>query len=161
MKKILVVSSSFDIEERLTKMLENNAIPRESYSIFVEKFGEKYSGSRGDFANVFAIDDLRNRIAIEAGVEQCRAWGPFDLVIATDEYAVILAAELRERLQIAGPKVSEILKFRDKVVMKESLFGSTVRTPTLYTIDQLIITPAYYLWWLNHDHMLAAKESLY
>lgn len=138
MKKVLVVSSSFDIEQRLAKMLEKGAIPREDYSIFVEKFGEESSDSQGHFANVFAIDDLRNRVAIDAGVEQCRAWGPFDLVIATDEYAVILAAELRERLEIAGPKVSEILKFRDKVVMKESLLGSTVRTPTLYTIEQLL-----------------------
>lgn len=138
MKKVLVVSSSFDIEQRLAEMLEKGVIPRECYSIFVEKFGEGGSGSQGHFANVFAIDDLRNRVAIDVGVEQCRTWGPFDLVIATDEYAVILAAELRERLEIAGPRVSEILKFRDKVVMKESLLGSIVRTPTLYTIEQLI-----------------------
>ncbi|VVP88964.1 hypothetical protein PS925_01197 [Pseudomonas fluorescens] len=138
MKKVLVVSSSSDIEQRLARMLEKGAIPQEDYSVFVEKFGEESSASDGLFANVFAIDDLRNRVAIDAGVEQCRSWGPFDLVIATDEYSVILAAELRERLAVAGPTVGEMLKFRDKVVMKESLLGSSVRTPVLYTIDQLL-----------------------
>ncbi|WP_282875910.1 ATP-grasp domain-containing protein [Pseudomonas peli] len=138
MKKVLVVSSSPDIEQRLARMVEKGAIPKEDYSIFVEKFGEESSASDGHFANVFTIDDLRNRVAIDAGVEQCRAWGPFDLVITTDEYSVILAAELRDRLAIPGPKLSEMLKFRDKVIMKESLLGSSVPTPAFYTIEQLL-----------------------
>lgn len=136
MKNILVISTHTDIEERLQNMLEKKQIPPANFSIIVEFFGEE-EVSKGYFKNVFSIDDLRSRQAIEEAILTAKSWGIFDQVIATDEYAVILAAEIRERLNVSGPNQNEILIYRDKVRMKEKLIGSKVLVPKLFSFEQL------------------------
>ncbi|EPZ51624.1 ATP-grasp domain-containing protein, partial [Alicyclobacillus acidoterrestris] len=55
----------------------------------------------------------------------------FDAYLQTDEYAVYLAAEIREYLKVPGLCTADVIKFRDKVLMKKALNGQ-VRAPRVY-----------------------------
>lgn len=46
-----------------------------------------------------------------------------------DERNVLAAAQLRDDFGLAGPKVADILPYRDKTLMKSTLAGSGVRVP--------------------------------
>lgn len=140
MKKILIVTTHTDIETRLEKMILEKALPEAEYSVVVEFF-ESTPYEPKFLKNFFGIDDLRNRTAIEAAKLECKNWGPFDIVLATDEYAVYLAAEIREYLKVPGMSVIEAIKFRDKVEMKKSLLGTNVPTPKLYEVEELLQNP--------------------
>lgn len=135
MEKILIVTTHTDIEERLVNMIEKGILPKAHYSAVVEFFGEEIKESQV-FDNFFPFNDLRNKEEIEAALESCKNWGPFDHVISTDEYSVVLTAEICEYINHEGMKKEDVLKFRDKVVMKESIEGR-IRTPQLYQLDKL------------------------
>jgi hypothetical protein len=74
-----------------------------------------------DFADVAGV--LRR----VAGVVAER--GPFDQVIALSEYLLDLAATVRERHGIPGPRPREVDRFRDKTVMKTVLAGAGIPVP--------------------------------
>jgi hypothetical protein len=74
-----------------------------------------------DFADVEAVINL-------VGTLICRN-GPFDHVIAFSEYLLDLAALIRERYDIPGPKMAEVDRFRDKTVMKRILAEAGIRVP--------------------------------
>ncbi len=60
----------------------------------------------------------------------------FDHVISLSEYELIAAARVRERLAIAGPKEADVLKVRDKVIMKEAVEAAGIRVPQFVRCDQ-------------------------
>ncbi|WP_369123490.1 ATP-grasp domain-containing protein, partial [Alicyclobacillus suci] len=130
MTKILIVTTHTDIEQRIENMLNKGVLPDAEYSVVAEFF-ESVPPSSPVLKNFFAIDDLRNRDEITASIIKCEEWGPFDYVLQTDEYAVYLAAEIREYLKVPGLCTADVIKFRDKVLMKKALNGQ-VRAPRVY-----------------------------
>jgi len=139
MKKILIVTTHVDIESRLIKMIKNNILPEAEYSVVAEFFGEVPKVSTY-FKNFFPIQDLRNENEISEAIEKSKEWGPFDCVLQTDEYAVHLAAVIREHLNVKGLRTKDVTKFRDKVEMKKSL-KDQVRAPYLYEMEMLLNNP--------------------
>jgi hypothetical protein len=74
-----------------------------------------------DFADV---DGVLRRVAAIASER-----GPFDHVIALSEYLLDLAATIRERHGIPGPRPPEVDRFRDKTIMKTILAGAGLPVP--------------------------------
>jgi len=52
-----------------------------------------------------------------------------DMVLALSEFDMIAAGQLREALNVPGPKLSDALLVRDKVVMKSAVAEAGVRVP--------------------------------
>lgn len=50
-------------------------------------------------------------------------------VMTNEESCAIICAQLRERYQLSGPKIQDILPFVDKVVMKEKLKAGNIKMP--------------------------------
>jgi len=57
-------------------------------------------------------------------------------IICHDEANISLAGYLRSRYQIPGPKYTEVLPYRDKVLMKTLLQDTDVRTPRFIQLDK-------------------------
>jgi len=74
-----------------------------------------------DFADAEHVIDLTGKLI--------RRYGAFDHVIAFSEYLLDLAALIRERYGIPGPKPHEVDRFRDKTVMKEILQQARISVP--------------------------------
>lgn len=53
----------------------------------------------------------------------------FDL-ICVNELNMVIAAELREKFNLRGPRKDDILKFRNKIIMKDILKNTDILTPT-------------------------------
>lgn len=73
------------------------------------------------------LDDLDGVLRVVDAV--VRDDGPFDHVIGFSESLLDLAAALRERHGIAGPRSEETSRFRDKTVMKDTLAQAGLRVP--------------------------------
>lgn len=52
-----------------------------------------------------------------------------DLVLALSEFDMIAAGQVRESLDVAGPKLSDALLVRDKVIMKTAVAAAGVQVP--------------------------------
>ncbi len=57
-----------------------------------------------------------------------------DCLIARGERDLILAAQIRERFNIAGDTVAKVLPIRDKLTMRMSVCGSTIRQPAFWSL---------------------------
>lgn len=79
----------------------------------------------GDFTQVDGVLRLVDGIVAEQG--------PFDYVIAFSEYLLDLAAAIRERHEIPGPKPPEVDRFRDKTIMKTILAEAGIPVPRWVT----------------------------
>jgi len=66
---------------------------------------------------------------VEARVRELAARTPIDRIECLWEPFMILAARLREALELPGMTVRETIPFRDKEVMKEVLDAAGIRTP--------------------------------
>lgn len=83
-----------------------------------------------DEAGVHVLEDLTDRGAVLALVDRLVAeHGTFTQVIALSEYLLDLAAEIRERHGIPGPRRAEADRFRDKTAMKTVLAEAGVAVP--------------------------------
>ena len=51
---------------------------------------------------------------------------------------LLLAAHIRKKLDVKGPLLDNVLKFRDKVLMKQCLEGTNIRFPCLYEHSEVI-----------------------
>lgn len=74
-----------------------------------------------DFADVDSVLRLVDEIVSEKG--------PFDYVIALSEYLLELAATVRERHGVPGPRPRKVDRFRDKAIMKTILAKAGVPVP--------------------------------
>jgi hypothetical protein len=74
-----------------------------------------------DFADTDGVLPLLDKLVAEQG--------PYDHVIALSEYLLDLAATVRERHGIPGPRPAEVDRFRDKTVMKTVLAAAGVPVP--------------------------------
>ncbi|WP_186437572.1 ATP-grasp domain-containing protein [Agrobacterium tumefaciens] len=59
-----------------------------------------------------------------------------DCLVARGERDLILAAQIRERFNIPGDTVAKVLPIRDKLTMRMSVRGSTVRQPAFWSLAQ-------------------------
>lgn len=62
----------------------------------------------------------------------------FDRVVSLSEYEVMEAAQIREMLNISGQKPNEVIKVRDKVLMKEILKNAGILVPTFFELKDII-----------------------
>jgi ATP-grasp domain len=143
MQKILIVSTKIDTRNRIKEFVAEGLIPNAQYYYFVEDFGNS-SAPLTHSDDMYVVDDLRNTAALEVGIDRASEWAPFDAVIATHEYTVLLAARLREVFSVPGPDVASMLKFRDKVLMKRSLSSERVLSPGLFDRQQLRDMPSLF-----------------
>jgi hypothetical protein len=134
-QRILIVTTQNDFEDRLESL--RNLPFMEGNSIFVvsERYGIQKETREPD--STFIIDDLRNHTRIQECVKHLESLAKFDRVISTDEYSILLAAYLRERLWIKGQLPPEAIKFRDKFRMKRALEGSKVRVPNFQSLQEI------------------------
>ena len=61
----------------------------------------------------------------------------FDKVISLSEYELLAAARVRSALGVGGPKEEDVLKVRDKVIMKEAVQSAGIRVPRFSRADRI------------------------
>ncbi|MEH2015562.1 FAD-dependent oxidoreductase [Nostoc sp.] len=68
-------------------------------------------------------------------------------IVTNDEYSVLLAAQLREALNLAGDRPTMIRQFTDKSYLKSTLKNSLIRVPKylIFAQDQYCKEPVSYL----------------
>ncbi|MFI6317460.1 acetyl-CoA carboxylase biotin carboxylase subunit family protein [Nonomuraea sp. NPDC050556] len=77
----------------------------------------------------------------EAVVRAAMGRGRFDAVLAFYEMDLLVAARIRELLDIPGARPSDLLKFRDKPVMKEAVAAAGLRVPrfaVVSTVEEVV-----------------------
>jgi hypothetical protein len=62
---------------------------------------------------------------------------PFDRILARHELLILPAARLREEFGVPGMRPATALRFRDKVVMKETLAAAGIRVPRWFGAAEL------------------------
>ncbi|MGW7612375.1 ATP-grasp domain-containing protein [Streptomyces sp. NPDC054766] len=70
-----------------------------------------------------------------------------DLVVTLSEYDLLAAAEVREALGVAGPKVADVMPARDKLVMKAAVAAAGLRTPHCAPLTKALAEDATALPW--------------
>jgi len=76
-----------------------------------------------------SVPSLSDELDVVARVRQWLGGRRIDRVESLAEYSVMLAARLREALDVAGLRVEQALAFRDKERMKQVLDAAGIRTP--------------------------------
>lgn len=135
MKKILIVSTNEEIDEKIGSYINSEQMPNAEYTLVQERYGtmpliKTYVDHYIPIYDIGDIDEVRNV------AEQCRKWGPYDWIVQTDEYSVILKEKIYTILQEKNNTFTgEILRFRDKQIMKEKI--KSIRVPQIYSMNQL------------------------
>ncbi|MGC5052056.1 ATP-grasp domain-containing protein [Micromonospora sp. DT48] len=79
---------------------------------------------------IVTLPDLGDTAAVTTHAKELATrYGPFDHVIALSEFDLETAAELRAVLDVPGKTMAEVLKVRDKLVMKQHIEQAGLRVP--------------------------------
>lgn len=165
MKKILIATTHTDIIDRLNIMKNKKILPEAEYYIVAEFYEEVAPKDTGDY-NLIVIKELEDIFEIDKIAKTLSKYGPFDYIVQTDEYAIVLAAYLREKLGFKDNLLEDNIKFRDKVIMKNKL-KNKVKIPTLYSLEDanlnkltfpLILKPRTYAGSKGIHKMSSIKE---
>lgn len=85
--------------------------------------------ARRSLVHYLRVRNLWDVDAVEAELRALDRRFPIDRIECLWEPGMLLAAELRERLELPGMKVAETVPFRDKEKMKQVLDRAGIRTP--------------------------------
>jgi hypothetical protein len=86
---------------------------------------------------VAVVDDLGDHAAVETEARAIAGgFGAFDHVVALYELDLGLGALLRQRLGVAGPRPEDVLRVRDKVLMKSLVAAAGLRVPRFIAVDR-------------------------
>lgn len=81
-------------------------------------------------ASLVQIGDVNDFAALRDAVRQvAEEVGPVDRLVAVSEFTLGIAAEVREALDIPGPRPADVAVYRDKLRMKEVVAEAGVRVP--------------------------------
>lgn len=139
--KILVVSTMDKIDEMLSKYINEREIPNAEYTLVQERFGVE-ALARTIVDNYIPIYDIGDIEEVKNVAKKCEKYGPYDYIIYTDEYSVILCEKLKTFLNFPNCSLVNVIKFRDKEMMKKCI--KSVRVPRLYHVNDLKENPSYF-----------------
>src|SRR3712207_4463240 len=81
-------------------------------------------------ASMVRIEDVNDFEALRDAVRKAAdEVGPVDRLIAVSEFTLGIAAEVREALDIPGPRPEDVASYRNKLRMKELVAEAGVRVP--------------------------------
>lgn len=134
-KKNLIVSTHCDIEKRVSNWIDAGIVRHDEVFVIGEMFGcsEKFP-TNPMFCILTDMSDLSQLASCTTYMKEA---GPFDHVIAMDEYSQIISARIRDALNVPGMRLDEAVKFRDKVLMKDALKNSKVLYPKYFKPSDL------------------------
>jgi hypothetical protein len=83
-----------------------------------------------ELAEAIEVVDLADHGQVQARARQLAdRFGRFDLVVTLSEFDLELGAEIREALDVPGPRPADVRRVRDKVVMKTLVGAAGLRVP--------------------------------
>lgn len=136
-KKILIVTTDTATNAGWRRFLELNEIQGAQYYLLVECYETiPIQITNNLVKGTFLISSLDANEEVDAAIQQCKKWGPFDYILHTDEFSVSLAAEIAEQFSHPIKTIDDIIRYRDKVIMKDFL-KNIISTPSLYSIEDL------------------------
>ncbi|MGH8001317.1 MAG: ATP-grasp domain-containing protein [Brasilonema sp.] len=135
MEKILLVTSRSDIVNKVSEYIASGKLPEKEYSFFVEYFTEEIAENLPKY--VFPIKDFAEHGDLEIKIKEIVSNNKYDQVLSIDEFAVYVAAQIREALDIEGLKCEQARAFRDKMKMKHCLVNSNIRIPQTFSLEQI------------------------
>lgn len=91
---------------------------------------------RAEFTHIVAIEDYRSNEVAQAMHALAVRFQP-RRVVSVNEYDLIRAAVLRERLQITGQHVASALAYRDKLHMRQAAATGDIRIPRFSSADSI------------------------
>lgn len=139
--KILIVSTISSMDRMLGDYINNNELPEAEYTLVQERFGEEPL-KRVYVDHYIPIYDIGDLEEVKQVAKECEKYGEYDYIVQTDEYAVILAEKIKYLLNYSGSSIENVLRFRDKEVMKKNIHS--VRTPRVYKVEELKSNPSYF-----------------
>lgn len=80
-------------------------------------------------ATVNKLVSLNDVEAVKQAVRQIHLSAPVDLIIALNEEDLLVAAQLRDELNIPGDRQKDVERFRNKIVMKQILKQKEIPVP--------------------------------
>lgn len=89
------------------------------------------------YASVQVLDRYRDGGSVELLGERLHRRHPFDQVLAVSEYDLLRAARLHARWELGGRTIDEVLRYRDKAVMKATLQAHGVPVAPWMTVDDV------------------------
>lgn len=98
-----------------------------------KRFAEDFK----DFDNLYAYEHFQRNNNVELDILKLSKNVKFNKIICVDEEIIELAGLLRTELNIPGLTYNQSLLFRDKVIMKEKLQNSNVKTPKFTSINKV------------------------
>lgn len=135
MERILIVTSKTDIPNKVSEYITSGKLPKNKYDFFVEYFTEHIPEKVPK--HIFPIKDFADDKELKTKIKEIISNNRYDQVVSVDEFAVYVAAQIREALEIQGLKCQQARAFRDKTTMKECLFNSNIRVPQIFSIKQI------------------------
>ncbi len=135
-KNVLIVTTSLSTIDRIERHFEDGLLSRKNTFFLVEFLGKQVPANLP--ANCIGTSDLLDQRELDRVCTLVHELGKFEAVISLDEITLYAAADVRVRLGVSGSNKKNLQRFRDKVVMKEALAGSGVRTPKVYKVDELV-----------------------
>lgn len=141
-KKVLVTSTYGyahltsildDFESSFYSEMPNEKL--EFYVVNVIYHGEKPGNIK--YRYYIHSSDCNNIEELDRIAEEVKKWNvKFDYSFQISEYAVEILGYINSKLNFKGIKYEDIHKFRDKVIMKNSL-SEAIKKPKLYNIDDI------------------------
>ncbi|MFD3273008.1 acetyl-CoA carboxylase biotin carboxylase subunit family protein [Paenibacillus dendritiformis] len=89
------------------------------------------------FSEIIGLENFSNSGLVLASILEMHEKKPIDYVIATHEFDLLRAAQLREFLELDGQNIESALAFRDKITMKEAC-SEVIKLPKFKRINNVI-----------------------
>ena len=133
--KTLLVTSYFESLEFARSYIRQGLFDGIKFHFLVEFFEQEIPKDLP--SNVIPVLDFADVDTFESIITNQLAPMGFENIVTDDEFSIYVAARIREKLNLPGLRPADIIHVRDKVAMKRVLKNTSLRTPTVYTVDEL------------------------
>lgn len=139
--KILIITTTGIMDRKIGEYINSKELPEAEYTLVQERFGEEplIRTYVDHYIPIFDIGDIDE---VKQVAKQCEKYGPYDYIVQTDEYSVILAEKIKFLLNQTELSIKNILRFRDKELMKKHIHN--VKTPQCYSLEELEKDVSYF-----------------
>ena len=87
--------------------------------------------------HVVIVPDFKDETILSAAIDACQqVLGGIDRLICLSEFDLTMAAQLRARHAISGDKPHEVVRFRDKTIMKQQVLAAYLRAPRFVVLNR-------------------------
>ena len=137
MKSVLIVSGMTEIDALIRRYVENAQLPDSNYVFLMEFFSEGAVPPSLP-KNVYGLRDFAERSTLDLLIQTILDEHEISHVLSIDEYSVNIASRIRSILGLKGLQPDQMVKFRDKLAMKQALASANIRIPRVFSTQEIL-----------------------